>query len=1339
MGSSDLFDYTDEQWSSFYEKASFLSPNVMRVMLHDGDSYCIGFEDDGTPIYDWESVMMKRVYKILDFAQQNDIPIMLGEWRSISERGYLSYDDHGKTVNWSSPTWAMMIGDCLEHLIVDKGYTCIKYYNMINEPKRDHGDVTNEYVYDQWKQAITNLRNEMDSSGIEKIENIKIVGPDVYDSQEAWINQATSDEMKDKIELTEVHRYAPQSEVESGLIEKKLKTWKEQAESLDPEVAEEGFALGEMGISGTGPGDSQLNARKYDYGVDIFDYGVQAIRAGLKFGSVWGFEDSMHVQHNDIVNNFKDQYGPAATTEEGRDYVVHTPTGDPSIDNDIKIWGFWNELGEEMAAQNAEHNVTGRANTVKASDENLKPWYYTWSMLCRYFPSGTKILETTDSYVDQLRVTSGIIPVADDKGDISIAVVNNSSSQKTLEVNMPNAASKVDLNQYFYYDGEIDGKTRPVNEKGQLLQYDTIENANLKDGVNVTLPAKSCMILTSLGYEGESHPMSFTTGQTTDVEKVEIYETTNANQLEVGKSYQLAANYIPSISKGEMEWSVVDYFGNASDKALIDENGLLTVKKAGQFKVIGNLKGKPEIQDTLVFKATSSSILVDELNDLENGVALSYQDIIKDDNSANFNGDKTVKRSDSNANGKPGIITYQANNIYDFEFSAYSLNNNLDKSGNFVVEISQNGDSWSPVECEFIQGSKLSSGWYPYTIKNKAVIKDDGYQYLRVTITSKSGYKTYDPQYAGGSIYYDYQGASQIDIQSHNEFIVKGQELQFKAEVLPSIASQEVSWKVLSLEGKPTELATISPDGILTAKAKGEVVVVATAKDTDVSASTETNQWNKNPTGKLVNDGDYDTRWVSKDGTSITKEQITIDLGEVTTVDNVKLYWESARATDFNIEVSTDGSKYDIVEKLRDEDKNKLTNEISFDPVEARYVRMQGLTPATKYGYSIYEFEIYNNSDLKLASSVEFKEMSSELYLGENTALDVVVTPDDATYQDASYTSSNEFVVVCKNNQMIAVGEGTATITANVNGQKITKEITVVKDNARKIAQELTSLTVENGRVDFPTVDGYSFSVFSSDLEKVIAKDGSVNLPIEDQEVALVVTVSKDGSEDSANTDEIKVMVKGSRDKYELLEKRIKEIEETDWTVYKPGTVKTFKEKLQAVKESLNAEVLLVSEVEKAGENLEAAFKGLEIKSDKKTLDALIKELEELDTKVYTEVSVVRVEKALEKAETVSENEDASEAEVNDAVQALYEAKLGLVEQINYDNLKDRIEEIEKEDLSIYSEATAARLKEQIAEAKEALKNENITNEELQEELAGLNEKYSSLKLNHEPGSVEEL
>lgn len=1584
---SDLFDYTDEQWSSFYEKATFLSPNVMRVMLHDGDSYCIGFKDDGTPIYDWDSVMMKRVYKILDFAQQNNVSVMLGEWRSISERGYLSYDVYGKTVNWSSPTWARMIEDCLEHLIVDKGYTCIKYYNMINEPnyyKRDHGDVSNEYVYDQWKQAITNLRSEMDNSGIEKIEKIKIVGPDVYDSQEAWITQATSDELKDKIELTEVHRYAPQSEVESGLIEQKLKNWKAHAESLDPNVAKEGFALGEMGISGTGPGDSQLNARKYDYGVDIFDYGIQSIRAGLKFASVWGFEDSMHVQHNDIVSTFKDKYGPAAKTEEGKEYVVHTPTGDPAIDNDIKIWGFWNELGEEMAAQNAEHNVTGRANTVKASDENLKPWYYTWSMLCRYFPAGTQIIETTDSYVDRLRVTSGIIPIANDQGDISIAVVNNSSSQKTLELNMPNAASNVDLNQYFYYDGEIDGKARPVNEKGQLLKYGTIENANLKDGVNITMPAKSCMILTSLGYEGESNPMRFTTGQTTDVERVEIYETTGVNQLEVGKSYQLAANYIPSISKGEMEWAVIDYFGHVSDKAVIDKKGLLTVKKAGQFKVVGNLKGQSEIQDMLLFKATNSSILVDEVNDVENSDSKSYQNLVKDDNSANFNGDKTIKRSDSNANGKPGIITYTANNIYDFEFNAYSLNSNLDKSGNFVVEVSKTGDSWVPVECEFIQGSKLGSNWYPYIIKNKAIIKDEGYQYLRVTITSKSGYKTYDPQYAGGSIYYAYQGASQIDIQSHDDLIVKGKELQFKAQVLPSIASQEIIWEVLSPKGQPTSLATISPDGLLTAKAKGEVVVVATAKGSDVSAyshiniingyfndeiedfskmyqygefsfddpkssnfndktrikrlsdsnqsivyalsdienatfeiykngslagesidiyassdgliynkveknivntgkaassteyylyevstkdldeninyiklelkndesifcpmlgktriiynpienaevtnvtldqkelsinvgqskalvkklaplyadgqltwssrdedvasvdqngivtakkvgstviyakyndeiyttsvinvlgenialgkdvsaSTQTNQWNKNPTSTLVNDSNYDTRWVSKDGTSITKEQITIDLGEVTTVDNVKVYWESARATDFNIEVSTDGSKYEIVKELRNEDKNKLTNEISFDPVEARYVRMQGLVPATKYGYSIYEFEIYNNSTLKLANSIEFKEMPLELYLGEKASLGIEVSPNDATYQEPLYTSNNESVIVCKNGQMIAVGKGVATITANVNGQKITKEITVVNDNARKIAKELTSLTVENNQIIYPKIEGYNFAVYCSSMEKVISKDGIVNQPISDQGVDIVVSVTKDGSDDSANSDKIKLVIRGNRDKYDLLLQRINEIEQTNWLLYKPSTVTTFKDEFANIKDSLANNILLVSEVEQLAIKLENSFNKLELKSDKRTLQVLINEIETLDARLYTNNSWSRLEVKLILAKTVNQNGDASAQEVKQAIDELRAMQLVLVNIADYNNLNARIEEIEKNDLSFYTTASIDLLKQQLAIAKECLNDENVTNQQLKERLSDLNNAYQNLRLNHERGSIEAM
>lgn len=74
------------------------------------------------------------------------------------ERGLLSYDEVGKTVKWDNPIWQRMIMDCLKHLIVDKGYTCIKYYNMVNEPNyyvRDNGG-TDEASYEMWKKESHN-------------------------------------------------------------------------------------------------------------------------------------------------------------------------------------------------------------------------------------------------------------------------------------------------------------------------------------------------------------------------------------------------------------------------------------------------------------------------------------------------------------------------------------------------------------------------------------------------------------------------------------------------------------------------------------------------------------------------------------------------------------------------------------------------------------------------------------------------------------------------------------------------------------------------------------------------------------------------------------------------------------------------------------------------------------------------------------------------------------------------------------------------------------------------------------------------------------------------------
>ena len=38
---------------------------------------------------------------------------------------------------------------------------------------------------------------------------------------------------------------------------------------------------------------------------------------------------------------------------------------------------------------------------------------------------------------------------------------------------------------------------------------------------------------------------------------------------------------------------------------------------------------------------------------------------------------------------------------------------------------------------------------------------------------------------------------------------------------------------------------------------------------------------------------------------------------------------------------------------------NGGVDNVSFTPVNARYVRMYGVTRATSYGFSLYEFEVY--------------------------------------------------------------------------------------------------------------------------------------------------------------------------------------------------------------------------------------------------------------------------------------------------------------------------------------------------------------------------------------------
>ena len=103
-------------------------------------------------------------------------------------------------------------------------------------------------------------------------------------------------------------------------------------------------------------------------------------------------------------------------------------------------------------------------------------------------------------------------------------------------------------------------------------------------------------------------------------------------------------------------------------------------------------------------------------------------------------------------------------------------------------------------------------------------------------------------------------------------------------------------------------------------------------------------------------DGLLDTRWSSRfqDG-----EWLVINLQNTYAVNRVKLYWEAAYATHFDIQLSTDGVQYTAAYTAVNAKGGTQDILLPAGATEARYVRILCHKRNTGYGSSLYEIEVY--------------------------------------------------------------------------------------------------------------------------------------------------------------------------------------------------------------------------------------------------------------------------------------------------------------------------------------------------------------------------------------------
>ncbi|SHF78259.1 Cellulase (glycosyl hydrolase family 5) [Mariniphaga anaerophila] len=442
---------TDGKWDMNYKRLDYMQPKLFRVLDQANWRYMVGFDEKGEPILDFDTPEVKAVEKILDYAQKNNITVLLGEWGTPYKMHDKDQGNSDKFTGANDPKWINAIVEYLDYLINTKGYTCLKYYNLVNEPNGDWASTKGDF--NEWRDGVILLSKALKDKGLDR--HISVAGPDAvtrYDNPRStysglgWVEE-TARQIDENIGIYEIHDYTAHDLVKSGEFELFHKKAADIAASKNKQII-----FGELGMNRSGQlnqdrakadpyasEDSQMEVYDHSYGVYMADAVIQSMNAGFSGAAAWALDDAMHTM-NDLGNK-----------------------------NELKRWGMWNSLGTEICNN--------------PDDENIRPWFYPWSLVCRYFPGGTSIVKTDSTGIDGVRLTAGVF-----EDDVTVAVVNNSDVDNVISLNIPTSKA---MQKFLYVEGEskLDDNGFPVAAE---------KNIKAKKALKVAVPSNSFVLLTTL-------------------------------------------------------------------------------------------------------------------------------------------------------------------------------------------------------------------------------------------------------------------------------------------------------------------------------------------------------------------------------------------------------------------------------------------------------------------------------------------------------------------------------------------------------------------------------------------------------------------------------------------------------------------------------------------------------------------------------------------------------------------------------------------------------------------------------------------------------------------------
>ena len=324
------------------------------------------------------------------------------------------------------------------------------------------------------------------------------------------------------------------------------------------------------------------------------------------------------------------------------------------------------------------------------------------------------------------------------------------------------------------------------------------------------------------------------------------------------------------------------------------------------------------------------------------------------------------------------------------QFNVYWLIHGMKTTGGRSTDIyAADGESATVYEKD---GKYTALCWNPTGAEKKIIFKNKSGKQVGFAVVPASSLVSCDPTAETREFvsYTDIAGFKLDGITESTNVTVSGGKLVFgqnaSCSYLLTFGSEEAYYNIKIAGASGVRLSIDGKDLPLKATAGGMIsdpislsfkhTVTVTASSAEVTGitfekltltkqnvgmtATASSVNNPNSTADMAVDGDMSTRWETVHESD--DEWLQIELAELTVIYQLRIYWEAASAKEYKVYLSQTGADDDWTEVYHGSySQGERTDYVTPTSVmSAKYIRIQGISRITNYGYSIYELEVYN-------------------------------------------------------------------------------------------------------------------------------------------------------------------------------------------------------------------------------------------------------------------------------------------------------------------------------------------------------------------------------------------